>query len=362
MRLDALALALGCVALTACTGGTNLAGGEADGRTEEGATEEETIGDAPGDGAEADGADGGVEDGEDAGAEADAEEAGADDGGVDPLPCGRTDECLPGSRCNDGLCESVLPTLDSTGADLTCLRDHPPPIPGVGTVALTVSVMDFTDEVGVEGATVDLFFDGIVDGSPDATVGPTDGGGRASAGGVPRDNRIASRVRRGDLPGGLVRETVQYDVRTPDADGALLRVWSVDDRTYRLIPTILGISPDAEHGVVFGKFDDCAGVPVEGFVVQLVLETGEDCRALDERECRARYFQDRFFSRIDNQPYSSADGLFALLQVPPGSWTARVMGRLADDAPVFPYELLGEKRIVVIADAVAIVTVEVLPE
>jgi hypothetical protein len=276
--------------------------------------------------------------------------------------CVRTDDCSPGSWCNAGTCELALPTLVRTGADMTCLHDNPPPVPGTGTIDAVAFVEDFLDGTPVEGAIVDFFFDDVVDGTPDSTVGPTDAAGEVWIAGVPRFNLIAYRVRDGDLPGGAVRETIAYDVRTPDVDGAALGLMSVADRTYRLIPTILGIAPDALHGVVFGRFDDCVENPVEGFVVRFLTAAGEDCHVLDGRECYSRYFVDRFPARIDNQTYSSADGLFAVLQVPPGMWAAQVLARLGDGSVTYPYDLVGEKAIGVAADAVTLVHVEVLPE
>ena len=295
--------------------------------------------------------------------------------------CTRTDECHQGYRCESGSCVTILPDLSTLSADLSCLGGctpsctdpevcelgvcvDPPPPPGTYVTA-TIYLEDFEDDYRVEGAMIDLFLDNTVD-TPDETIGPTDVNGAVlvtpADAQLPAGRDIAYRVHAGDLPAGAVRTTIEYDVRIPAADGDEVRFLSVSDSTYRLIPTILGITPDAGHGVVLGEFDDCAGNPVEGFVVRFLTETGEDCHVLHERECFARYFQDGYPSRIDNQPYSSADGLFAMVQVPPGTWTAQVLGRLTDDTATYPYDLLGEKRVAADADAIVIMRVEVLPE
>jgi hypothetical protein len=262
----------------------------------------------------------------------------------------------------------VLPPLTETGADMSCVGNNPPPTPGTGVVTANLYVEDFEDEYRVEGAVLDLFFDNVIDDTPDATVGPTDENGQVTGiANVPQDNLIAYRLHGDELPGGEVKTTVEYDVETPEADGGDIRCISVSDTTYRLIPTILGIAPDPAHAILAGEFDDCAEPPAEpepteGVVVRLVNAAGEDCHVLDEHECYARYFQEEYPARLDNQPYSSADGLYAFAQVPPGVWTLEVRGRLTEASATFPFDLLGKKDVNAIADAIVIVDVNPLAE
>jgi len=84
--------------------------------------------------------------------------------------------------------------------------------------------------------------------------------------------------------------------------------------TYRLIPSLLGISPDVSKGIVTGSLYDCDGDPVEGGQVVLWNSAGTI-----PAEVQVRYFVDDFPNR--NQPYTSADGLWILMDVPVGQWT-----------------------------------------
>ncbi|MBN1771199.1 MAG: hypothetical protein JXB32_08070 [Deltaproteobacteria bacterium] len=279
--------------------------------------------------------------------------------------CTRTDECPHGMVCESGVCELRLPTLVETGADMTCLGNNPRPDPLGTTVTATMYVEDFEDEYLVEGVTLELFFDNVVDETPDQTVGPTNASGEATgATGLPARGVIAYRATGGTSPttGAAQRTTIEYDVEIPDADGGRVRALSISDSTYRLIPTILGITPDASHAIIAGAFEDCATDEVEGIVARLLNASGADCHVLDPRECYSRYFVDEFPSRIDNQPHSSPDGLYAIAQVPPGDWTMEVRGRLTAATTEYPYDLLGEKTVHAIADAIVIVDVNPLAE
>jgi hypothetical protein len=276
--------------------------------------------------------------------------------------CTRTDECHQGFRCEEGSCNMRLPALDTLGSDMSCVGNNPPVEPLGTTVTATLYVEDFQDNYLVEGAIVDLYFDNIVDDTPDLTTPPANASGEVTGvTGLPARGVIAYRLHGGDLPGGTVRTTIEYDVEIPDADGGRVRILSVSDATFRLIPTILGIIPDADHGIIAGSFNDCAADPqaVEGVVARMLNAAGEDCHELNQRECYSRYFQDEFPARIDNQSYSS-DGLYGIVQIPPGDWTVEVRGRLTGSTTAFPFDLLGRKQVRCVADSITIVDVKPL--
>ena len=314
------------------------------------------------------------------------DDSGTPDGGADvgetsgdgdaSAGCVRTDECHQGYRCESGSCVMVLPDLSAGAADLSCLDGCTPactdpqvcelgacvdPPPPEGTfVTATIYVEDFEDDYRVEGATIDLFLDNTVD-TPDATIGPTDVNGSflvtPAIAELPAGRAIAYRVHAGDLPAGAVRTTIEYDVRIPAVDGEEVRFLSVSDSTYRLIPTILGITPDASHGIIAGEFGDCSTNSVEGVVARLVNDSDRDCHDLNPRECYSRYFVDDFPTRIDNQTFSSPDGLYAIAQVAPGEWDLEILGRLSASSAEYPFDLLGSKRVNCIADSIVIVDV-----
>jgi hypothetical protein len=228
-----------------------------------------------------------------------------------------------------------------------------------------VYLEDFETDALVEGAMIDLFLDNIVDDTPDGTIGPTNASGEfAGVADLPARGKIAYRVHAGALPGGDVRQTIEYDVEIPEADGGRVRMLSVADSTYTLIVSILGIIPDADHGIIAGEFQDCAASAqsVEGIVVRMLNAAGDDCHELNQRECYSRYFVDSFPSRPENQAYSSADGLYGLVQVPPGEWMLEVRGRLTGASTEFPFDLLGRKQVRCNADSITIVDVNPLAE
>jgi hypothetical protein len=284
------------------------------------------------------------------------------DGGETGPTCTKTDDCHQCFRCISGACSMMLPTLESTNIS-TCLGNNPPITPLPGTVTATLYVEDFQENVPVEGAVVDLFLDNLVDETIDRTLDPANASGEIlGVDGLPQRGVIAYRVHAGDLPDGTVRTTIEYDVAIPDADGGRVRILSVSDRTYRLIPTILGFSPDASHGIIAGAFEDCPPTEnaVEGIVARLVNSSGDDCHTLNPLECYSRYFVEEYPSRIDNQAFSSADGLFAIAQVPAGDWTLEIRGRMTGATTEFPFDLLGRKVIRPAADSIVIVDVGVL--
>ena len=305
---------------------------------------------------------------------------GDDDNGGNPDSgdvtggCAMSDECPIGSICDDtaspAVCARVAPNIAedvSPAPDLTCLHNNPVPVstcPGqTRTVGLYVE--DFQDDFRVGQVTIELFFNNVIDAEPDATVGPTALDGTITGiANIPCDTVIAYRIQgtttaRNGAAIYAVKSSVEYDLETPATDGDQMRLLSVSDSTYRLIPTILGITPLPANGIIAGEFDDCAGVAMEGVMARMVNSSGDDCHELDIHECLARYFVDSYPSRLENQAFSSDDGLFAVAQVPEGDWSIEIVGWLDDS--VEP-TVLGRKAVQVIPDTIAIVDVAPLAD
>lgn len=295
--------------------------------------------------------------GDDDGGRADVVDTGTD--GDASGACRAHSDC-PGGYCMEGTPRACEP-LPVVVGDMSCLRNNPPPVPGVGEVTVTAHIEDFEDDTPVAGAVAELFFDGVVGETPDMVLDPTNAAGEVpGVAGIPRDRFIAYRVRGGRLPSGVtIKTTIEYDQETPVADGGRLTLLSVSDPTYRLIQTVLGIRPTPTRGVLAGEFQDCNGDPVEGVIVRLVDAADRDCHDINDRECYYRYFDEEYPARLENQPHSSADGLYGAVEVPPGEWTIEILGRLSATTEV---ELLGAKRILATADAIAIANVGPLAE
>jgi hypothetical protein len=111
---------------------------------------------------------------------------------------------------------------------------------------------------------------------------------------------------------GYVQDSIEYDQPTPAADGGSIDAIAVSQSTYMLISTVLGITPDPTLGILAGGFDDCGGENLEGVVARL-FRSGSRCAG--SNECLDRYFIDE--TPAQDQWWSSADGLFGVLQVPP---------------------------------------------
>ncbi len=187
-------------------------------------------------------------------------------------------------------------------------------------VSATIAVEDFEQGFMVEGVQLEVFYDNDASGTPDldaTNLDVTDENGEVTAL-VPAGRSIAYRVVGGETPlypPGIVQASIEYDVPTPDADGGVVDALSVSQATYALISTVLGITPDPTKGILAGGFQDCGGDDLEGVVARLFRPTGELCQGVSE--CLDRYFIDD--TPAQDQYWSSADGLFGVLQIPTGS-------------------------------------------
>jgi hypothetical protein len=118
---------------------------------------------------------------------------------------------------------------------------------------------------------------------------------------------------------------------------------SVSSVTYSLIPRLLGVNPDLSKGIVAGRAYDCAGQNLEG--LQVVVR---DAAGVVPEDTVAKYFVDDFPKR--EQMYTSADGLWIIMDVPPGTWT--VEGYVADGAG--GWSLVAATELNVVADSINI--------
>ena len=186
-------------------------------------------------------------------------------------------------------------------------------------VSATFVVADFEDDFAVEGVQLEVFYSNSATGTPDldaTNLDETDENGEVTAL-VPGGRSIAYRVVGGETPlypPGVVQTSIEYDVPTPDADGLTVDAISVSQHTYMLISTVLGITPDPAKGILAGGFKDCSGDEIEGVVARMYDSTGGLCQG--ENECLDRYFIDDVPAQ--DQWWSSADGLFGVLQIPAG--------------------------------------------
>jgi hypothetical protein len=120
---------------------------------------------------------------------------------------------------------------------------------------------------------------------------------------------------------------------------------SVSEVTYRIIPSLLGVSPDPEKGTAAGTAYDRLGEEVEG---AQVIVRDKDTGAIADGVV-VKYFVDDFPNR--NQPHTSPDGLWVAINIPVGSW--RVEMWIWDEASS-SHLLVGATVMDVIADSINI--------
>jgi hypothetical protein len=101
---------------------------------------------------------------------------------------------------------------------------------------------------------------------------------------------------------------------------------SVSTTTYSIIPSLLGVTVDADKGVIAGTAFDCNDAAIEGATVQVTDAAGEV-----PADVIVKYFVEEFPDR--EQPYTSADGLWVAINVPEGVWQVRMFA-MRDGASV----------------------------
>ena len=223
-----------------------------------------------------------------------------------------------------GVFEDFISVTDPPIGNLDCftgtLGTESPAAGCEATRTMTATVMDFQDDVPVDEATAEIYLADGIFGAPD-TTSIADSNGMFSVE-MPTCAAFTSKVYT-DPVLDATRVTIEaHDVLPYSSIPTVTHeLNSVSSATYGLIPTFLGTSPDEEKGIIAGSAYDCDGNQIEG--LQVVVE--DDSGAIPEGAI-AKYFIDDFPNR--NQPYTSADGLWIIMDVPVGKWV--VKGYVAD--------------------------------
>jgi len=218
--------------------------------------------------------------------------------------------------------EETLGT-DTTGA-LSCytpggewVSETPDPSCQV-TADIQGIVEDFESEDPVEDATLEFFYGDIISGSPDDVMS-TDSDGFADGAEAPTCTPVSYRVSTDpDLDETKVTiEAHQIFNAVADGDPIDTTFNSVSSDTYAIIPSLLGISVDPEKGIIAGTAYDCDEQEIEG--VQVIVRDANGDYAVDQE---VRYFVEDFPNR--DQPYTSEDGLWIAINIPPGRVTVEM--------------------------------------
>jgi hypothetical protein len=230
---------------------------------------------------------------------------------------------------------------------LGCLNGHGDPAAPTTPTAVDITVLDFEKSTPVAGATVEVYTSlaHVNAMTPDATATATDADGKTTIMVPAGSYRVIFRTV--GAPNTI--ETLEFN-RVYN-DGARV---SVSQATKEEIPALLNLAPDDTKGVVAGSQRDCFEAELGGITVQMT-STGGPYDAM----MNVFYFQDFGTTRVPSlaQKWTSGDGAFAGLNVPPGDVTVTAFGKTGASSPQFR---LGTGLVPVRANSITIVQLEPL--
>jgi len=243
--------------------------------------------------------------------------------------------------------------------DLSCLGTTlGDPTPGGTSEALIAYVLDFSEDDPINGAKMQLW----------ANNDPTTGAdfefmdGTDHTGAITVDEGIvypcekfAYKVWTEWQPPETMPSYEMGNVLPPlgDPEWDNYELISVSYATYQIIPLSLAIDPDPAKGMAAGRVYGCDGEAVQNAQVIVTNEGGTKAE-----EVFVRYFVDELPDR--DQAWTSEDGLFGAIDVPPGQWNLEIWGILDAGMPECPepevdgYCKIAQSQVNVIADSVNI--------
>lgn len=243
----------------------------------------------------------------------------------------------------------VQPTANDAMSPPTlgCVGSHSDPAAPTAATMLDLTVKDFEKSTVVAGATVEVYTSlaHVNARTPDATSAPTDAAGTSKIMMPAGSYRVIFRT----FGAPMTIETLEFN-RAFD-DGARV---SVSETTRSEIPALLSLMPDDTKGVVAGSQRDCAEKELGGITVAMSSDGGSFDSATN-----VFYFQDAGATRVPSrgQKWTSGDGAYAALNVPPGNATVTASGLVTDGGAL---TRLGTAVVPVRAGSITIVQLEPL--
>jgi|GEM_PF-3565430 len=241
-------------------------------------------------------------------------------------------------------------TLDDTTrspANLGCLPKKTDPAAPTMPSTLTVIVSDFEKKTPVKDATVEVYttlakFNAA---TPDATSGPTDAQGKATLTVPGGSYRVIFRT----IGDASTVETIEFNRAFDDG-----KRYSVSQSTKSTIAAVLSLVPDNTLGVVAGSLRDCDEKEVGGITFETHTTTGP---AFDNSLYTFYFIDANANSTVPfrAQKFTSGNGVFASLNVPPGNVQLVASGRTTTGGTVAQ---LGTGTAPVRANSVTVVQIE----
>ena len=252
--------------------------------------------------------------------------------------------------------------------DLSCLGENlDPPAPGDDSAQIFAYVADFSDDDAIAGAKMLLWSDNDPSDEGAADFEFSDGTDHTGAitiddGVVNSCERFVYKIWTEWEPPETMPTYQMSNVLAPvgDPEWNNFEAISVSYATYQIIPLSLAIQPDETKGIAAGRFYGCDGEAVEGAQVLVVDSNGNKAD-----DVYIRYFVEELPDR--DQPYTSEDGIFGGIDVPPGQWTMQIWGVLDASMPECPEDevdgrcKLAEAEVFVVPNSVNIANAEMVP-
>ena len=236
-----------------------------------------------------------------------------------------------------------------TSPDFSCLGTKTDPPAPTTTTEVTMKVIDFQSSDVVAGAVIDVYLSlaNVNSDKPDFTSQPTGTDGKTLVMVPPGSYRVIFRTI-----GDPTKKIQTFEFNRPYNDSGR---YSVAQSTKAEIPALVNVYPDATMGVVAGAQRDCAETEVGGVTVQM-SSTGGSYSNADNNF----YFvdtEDAGTLPSPSQHWTSGDGVFAGLNVPPGDVTMSSYGRLTAQGGLTK---LGQAIVPLRANSITIVQLEPL--
>ena len=267
-----------------------------------------------------------------------------DDGDGDGETTDDTGEVVSGAAFEDYVYVTEAPVGDFTGFESgfqdAWLTQEVDPKKQI-TVSMTGTVEDFETGDEVDEARLRLWHNNDPSGTADQTTESNESGD--VSGEWPVCTPVAYETST-DPVLDETKVTIQVNnVEGYSEDSTDVQFNSVSSATYKVIPSLLGVSPDPEKGIVAGTAYDIAG---DAFFGAQIIVTNDD--GVIPEGVVVKYFVEEFPNR--QQEWTSEDGLFVIINVPVGTWNLEAY--VSDGAG--GHQLMGASQVSVIADSINI--------
>ena len=182
-----------------------------------------------------------------------------------------------------------------------------------GPISMQALISDVQSGAPVANATLDLWFgNDPTAGGPDYSVVSGKDGYAGSK--FRTCTPVAYRTSTDPKTQATV-DTYELNMVQPFSKVTLYPIFdSVSSTSYANFPAVLGVSPDGDKGIISGTTRGCGADPVEGS--QIVVK--DHATGAIPKSLVVKYYVDSFPNRV--QKYTSADGKWVAINVPPGTW------------------------------------------